>query len=519
MKKKIWEFLQGLGKTFMLPVSLLAFMGILLGIGSSFTSSATIEVLPFLDNPVLQVFFSFIATLGAFAFTYLPVMFAMAIPLGLARQEKGVAAFSGFVGYMVMNIIANFYLTTSGQLADSDAMKQAGQAVIMGVQTLDTGVLGGIIVGIVTANLHQRFYTIVLPDSLSFFGGPRFIPIITSVVASVMGLILPFIWPFFAAFIHGIGELILGAGPFGPFIFGAGERLLLPFGLHHILVAMIRFTDAGGTEEVCGVVTSGALNIYYAQLECGVPFSPSATQFLSQGKMPSFLFGLPGAALAMYHTVDVKKRHLVKGILISGVIACIVAGITEPLEFLFLFVAPLLYAVHAVLTGLGFMVMGLLQVTIGNTDGNIIDFVVFGILQGTTTRWYLVPIVGAVWFVAYYGIFKYAIIKWNIPTIGRESTDFVDGEDQGVKVELTLAEQAAQMLVGLGGTRSIESLDNCITRLRVVVKSTKEVDVPLLKQHGAIGVMILDESNIQVIIGPQVASLRLEMERQMMSEE
>ncbi|MGL5043135.1 MAG: maltose/glucose-specific PTS transporter subunit IIBC [Culicoidibacterales bacterium] len=515
MKQKFWEFFQGLGKTFMLPVSLLAFMGILLGVGSSFTSDPTIELLPFLGNPILQTFFSFISTLGAFAFTYLPIMFAIAIPLGLARQEKGVAAFSGFVGYMVMHMITNFYLRESMQLAPPEMMKHSGQAMILGIQSLDTGVLGGIIIGIITAQLHMKFYTIKLPDSLSFFGGPRFVPIITSVCAAIVGLMIPFIWPIFAGLINSVGNVILGAGPFGPFVFGAGERLLLPFGLHHILVAMIRFTEAGGTEEVCAVPISGALNIYYAQLECGTPFSPTATQFLSQGKMPSFLFGLPAAALAMYHTVDEKRRHLVKGMLISGVIACVVAGITEPIEFLFLFISPVLYGIHAVLTGLGFMVMGLLQVTIGNTDGNIIDFIVFGILQGTATKWYLVPVVGVVWFALYYFIFKFVILTWNLPIIGRESDDFLEGEDQGIVVKLEISDQAHNLITALGGRQNIEVIDNCITRLRMVLKDTAIIDEKALKKNGAIGVMVLDKTNIQVIIGPQVASVRLEMEKQL----
>lgn len=513
MKKKFWTFFQGLGKTFMLPVSLLAFMGILLGVGSSFTSEATLDVLPFLNIPFLQVFFHFLATLGSFAFTYLPVMFAMAIPLGLAKSEKGVAAFSGFVGYMMVHLMTNFYLTQAGLIVEPQVMKQSGQALIMGIQSVDSGVLGGIIIGIIVSFLHEKYQTIQLPDSLSFFGGPRFVPIITSVVCAVLGVVFPLIWPFFAMFIQLIGAAIHNAGIFGPFIFGAGERILLPFGLHHILVAMIRFTDAGGTQEVCNQPVSGALNIYYAQLKCVVPFSAQATQFLSQGKMPSFLFGLPAAALAMYHTAPKEKRHLIKGVLLSGVITCVIAGITEPIEFLFLFISPILYVMHAIYTGLGFLVMGLLQVTIGNTDGNIIDFIVFGVLQGGKTKWYLVPIVGAMWFVLYYFTFKFAILKWNLPTLGRETADIEEGELVGRKVDLTPNEQALQLLQGLGDKTNIEHLDNCITRLRVVIKDDEKLDEVLIKRAGAIGVIKLDEYNIQVIIGPQVAAVRQNIEK------
>lgn len=392
MKKKFsfWEFFQGIGKTFMLPVALLAFMGLILGIGSSFSSPSTIEMLPFLDQPWLQVIFRFMTTVGGFAFTYLPLLFAMAIPLGLARSEKGVAAFSGFVGYVVMNLSINFYLTETGKLADPDHLREAGQGMVLGMQSVEIGVLGGIIVGIIVYLLHNKFYTIQLPDAFAFFGGARFIPIITSLTMAIVGVLIPIIWPVFAMAINSVGFAIQKAGIFGPFLFGAGERLLLPFGLHHILVSMIRFTEAGGTQIVDGQSVSGALNIFYAQLQSGSPISPAATAFLSQGKMPTFMFGLPAAALAMYRTALPQNRHKIKGLLISGVIAAFVTGITEPIEFLFLFIAPVLYGFHVIMTGLGFMLMALLQVVIGNTDGGVLDFLIFGVLQGTYTKWYLV---------------------------------------------------------------------------------------------------------------------------------
>lgn len=354
-KSSAWEFFQGLGKTFMLPVALLAFMGILLGIGSSFSSQATIDAFPILGNGVLQVIFRFMSTVGGFAFSYLPVMFAMAIPLGLVRKEKGVAAFSGFVGYVVMNLSINFYLNETHKLADVDNLREAGQGMVFGIQTIEMGVLGGIIAGILVYYLHSHFYAIQLPDSFAFFSGARFVPIITSLVLSVVGIAIPIIWPLFAIVITGIGDLIQKAGPFGPFLFGSGERLLLPFGLHHILVSMIRFTEAGGAAIIDGKEVFGALNIFYAELQNNLPISPSATAFLSQGKMPTFMFGLPAAALAMYRTALPENRSKIKGLLISGVIATFVTGITEPIEFLFLFISPLLWVFHVIMTGAGFM--------------------------------------------------------------------------------------------------------------------------------------------------------------------
>ncbi len=510
----LWEFFQSLGKTFMLPVALLSFCGIMLGIGSSLSSRDVITLLPSLGHPIFQLIFTWMSKVGSFGFSYLPVMFAMAIPLGMARENKGVAAFSGFVGFVVLNLATNFYLTTKGILPTNDPLVLKANNIqnILGIESIDSGILGAVIVGIIVYLLHERFNTIRLPDALAFFGGTRFVPIITSVVLGLCGLVVPLIWPWFAAGINGLGLLIHDAGIFGPWIFGTGERLLLPFGLQHILVAIIRFTEAGGTMDVCGREVSGALTIFQAQLSCPTThgFSESATQFLSQGKMPSFLGGLPGAALAMYHCAKPENRHKIKGLLISGVVACVIGGTTEPIEFLFLFVAPALYLLHAVLTGLGFTVMSVLGVTIGNTDGNLIDFVVFGILHGTATKWYLVPVVAAIWFVAYYLIFRFAIQHFNIKTPGRESETTPNaapapsGSKSGYNVPV--------ILNALGGAANIITLDNCITRLRLSVHDMSLVDDATLKANRAIGVVHLNEHNLQVVIGPQVQSVKDELD-------
>lgn len=308
--------------------------------------------------------------------------------------------------------------------------------------------------------------------------------------------------------------MINSAGDFGPMIFGTGERLLLPFGLQHILVAIMRFTDAGGTLEVCGKSVSGALTIFQAQLACPEThgFAESATRFLSQGKMPAFLGGLPGAALAIYHCARPENRHKIKGLLISGVVACVVGGTTEPIEFLFLFVAPFLYLIHALLTGVGFSLMAILGVTIGNTDGNVIDFVVFGVLHGLSTKWYWVPVVAAIWFAGYYLIFRFAILHFNIKTPGRE-----------VESASALAQQVSNagkgksgynspaILAALGGVENITSLDNCLTRLRLTIADMSKVNDAALKANGAIGVVHLNKSSLQVVIGPQVQSVKDEL--------
>lgn len=511
------EFLQGLGRTFMLPVALLAFMGLLLGLGSSFTSPATIEAFPFLGNEFLQLLFRFMSTVGGFAFTYLPTLFAMAIPLGLARHEKGIAGFSGFVGYVVMNLSINFFLTETNSLADAATMTTAGQGTVMGIQTLEMGVLGGIIAGLVVYQLHKRFYDVQLGDAFAFFSGSRFVPIISSLIMAIVGLLLPLVWPFFSSIINGIGTIIQNAGIFGPFLFGAGERLLLPTGLHHILVSLIRFTEAGGVALVEGETISGALNIFYGELQAGAEISGKATAFLSQGKMPTFMFGLPAAALAMYHSAKPENRAAIKGLLISGVIATFVTGITEPIEFLFLFVAPLLYVFHIIFTGLGFMVMALLGVRIGNTDGGILDFIIFGVMQGTETRWYLVLLVGALWFAIYYFVFRWAILKFDLQTPGRQEVegDF-DSDTNYTQEELKTSKgsdfDAPAVLQALGGEENIVNLDNCVTRLRLVVNDAGKVDEGKLRKNGAIGVMKLDDQNVQVVIGTKVTTLRNQLE-------
>ncbi len=512
-KTTLWEFLQSLGKTFMLPVALLAFSGILLGIGSSLSSAGLREALPFLNHSWLQYLFLWMSKIGMVAFIFLPVMFAISIPLGLAREEKGVAAFSGFVGYAAFNLAINFFLTVNGILENEASRSAYGVKNIIGIESIDTGILGAVMVGIIVGKLHERFYTIKMPDALAFFGGARFVPIISSLFLGLIGVLIPFIWPYFAAGINGVGSMISSAGAFGPFLFGMSERLLLPIGLHHILVALVRFTEAGGTLVVCNETISGALNIFYAELACEntKSFNPEVTAFLSQGKMPAFLGGLPGAALAMYHCAKPENQHKIKALLISAVVACIVGGITEPLEFLFLFVAPVLYVMHALLTGLGFMVMGLLDVTIGNTDGNIIDFLVFGVLQGTGTKWYLVPLVSLLWFAVYYGLFKFTILKFDLKTPGRETdTVQLDGELEAAFIQDS--GKGGAILAALGGKENILSLDNCITRLRISVEDMEKVDAAKLKSYGALGVIKLDAHNLQVVIGTQVHLVKNEMQ-------
>jgi len=507
MNHSIWGFFQSLGKTFMLPIALLAFSGILLGIGAGFGGSAVQEALPFLSAPWLQAIFTFMVKIGLATFIFLPILFAMAIPIGLVKEDKGVAAMSGFVGYAVMNLAVNTYLTVSGGIEGATVRN------ILGIETIDTGVLGGVITGIIVYKLHERFREVQFHDAFAFWSGARFVPIITTIVMALVGLTIPFIWPPVQAGINSIGQLIAVAGPFGPFLYGMSEMLLLPFGLHHIVSSMVRFTEIGGTQVINGESVNGALNIFYAQLGANLPISSSATAFLSGGKMPAMIFGLPGAACAIYTAAKLKNRPAIKGLVISGIIACAVGGITEPILFMFLFIAPALYVAHACFYGLGFLVMNLLNHTIGNTDGNVIDLFTFGILQGTHTGWLNLFWVGPLFFSLYFFTFKWAIEKWDIMTPGRAEDEDCSQMETVSTTKAAGELKATQFITALGGKENIASLDNCITRLRMTVNDMSKVSDSELKKLGALGVIKLDSQAIQVVIGPQVHMLKNAMNK------
>lgn len=516
-KTKVLSFFQSLGKTFMFPVATLAFMGMLLGLGSAITTPAVIESLPFLGNKFVQLFFNYITTVGSFGFTYLPVMFAMGIPLGMSKRNKGVGVFAGFAGFTAMNLSINFFLKESGRLAAPELVKTSGQGFVFGIQTIEMGVLGGIIAGIIVYILHEKYQDLKMPDAFSFFGGIRFVPIVSVLVLSVVGLIIPIIWPIFSSAINSVGYIIQKAGVFGPFLYGLGLAILKPFGMHHILLAMVRFTPIGGTEVVNGEEVSGALNIFYTQLRSGVDISPKATAFLSQGFMPTFMFALPAIAVAIYFCAREEKRDAIKGLLVSGMLVAFVTGISEPIEFLFLFVAPALYVFHSIMQGLALMVVALAGVSIGNTDGGVIDLIIFGVLQGFKTKWYLMIPIGIIWFAIYFFVFKYYITKNNIETPGREKADS-NGE------EITFSKgkgiyDPKIFIKALGGKSNIMELDNCVTRLRLVIKDIKLIDEITLKKAGSLSIVKIDEHNIQIIIGAQVQSLKTAMELEMNNNE
>lgn len=519
LKVRIFSFFQALGKTFMFPVATLAFMGMLLGLGSAITTPAMIEKIPLLGNKIVQLFFNYMSTVGAFGFVYLPVMFSMAIPLGMCKRNQGVGVFAGFAGFVSMHISINFYLKETGILAAKELVKTSGQGYVFGIQTLEMGVLGGIISGIIVYLLHEKFQDMKMPDAFSFFGGVRFVPIISILVLSIVGLIIPIIWPILASGISYVGILIHKSGVFGPFLYGLGLAILKPFGLHHILLAMVRFTPIGGTQVVNGSEVSGALNIFYAELKSGLPISKSATAFLSQGFMPTFMFALPSIALVIYVCAKINRRESIKGLLISGFLVSFVTGISEPIEFLFLFVAPVLYVFHAIMQGLALMVVALAGVSIGNTDGGVIDWIIFGIMQGNSTKWYLMLPIGLIWFLIYFVVFRWYILKYNVETPGRESEAVIENGEIKVFSKGNGIYDPKVFLKALGGRENIVEIDNCVTRLRLILKNTEIIDVNTLKKAGSLGVLKIDESNVQIIIGAQVQSLKTGIEEEMMKNE
>lgn len=481
----MFKYLQKVGKSFMLPIAILPAAGLLLGIGGAFSSEATIAAYPMLDVYFLQVIFQIMSAAGNVIFGNLSLLLCIGLCVGLAKKDKGTAALAGVVGFLVMNG------TISAMLS---IFNPEGNAI-------DTGVIGALVMGLIAVTLHNRYQNIQLPQTLGFFGGSRFVPIVTSVSAIFVGAAFYIIWPPIQGLLVQTGDLIASAGAVGTFFYGFLMRLCGAVGLHHMIYPMFWYTELGGTELVNGVQVVGAQKIFFAQLADPnhVGLFTEGTRFFA-GRFATMMFGLPAACLAMYHCVTHPDKKKYKGIFLGVALTSFITGITEPCEFMFLFVCPPLYVVHSLLDGLSFFVADVLNISIGNTfSGGIIDFLLFGVLQGNDkTNWILELPVGAVWAVLYYFVFRFAITKFNIATPGRGDDD----EDGEVKVETksSLRADAAIILEALGGRENIEDVDACITRLRVAVKDSSKVDKEALKKVGATAVLDV-QGGIQAIYG------------------
>ena len=513
MKSKLFESLQRCGRAFMLPIAILPVAGLLLGIGSSFTNATTLEAYRLTgviyEGGVLYTILSIMKATGSVVFDNLPLLFAVGVAIGMAKQEKEVAALAGVLAYLIMNASISALIFATGGV---EALAANTTASVLGITTLQMGVFGGIIVGLGVAALHNRFYKIELPQVFSFFGGTRFVPIICSLVYLLVGILMFFIWPIVQRGIASLGNLVLASGYAGTWIYGIIERALIPFGLHHVFYTPFWQTELGGSMIINGTLVQGAQNIYFAQLADPntTRFSVEATRFMA-GKFPFMIFGLPAAAYAIYRCAKPEKRQVAGGLLLSAAITSMLTGITEPLEFTFLFVAPLMYGVHCVLAGLSFMLMHIFNVGVGMTfSGGIIDLILFGVLQGNAkTNWIWVIIVGLVFAVIYYFVFSFMIRKFNYKTPGREDdgeeTKLYTRKDVNARKENNAVSEL--ILKGLGGKENISDIDACATRLRVTVKNGEKVSESALKESGASGV-IKKGNGVQVVYGPRVSVIK-----------
>ena len=519
MKDKIFGVLQRVGRSFMLPIAILPIAGLFLGIGGSFTNTTMLEAYGLMKwmgpgtfaNAILQV----LNAAGSVVFDNLPLIFAIGVSIGMAKQEKEVAALSSVIAFFIM------HATIGAMITDFGAPQLSGAtASILGINSLQMGVFGGIIVGLGTAALHNRFYKIQLPQVLSFFSGTRFVPIISAAAYLCVGIAMFYIWPVIQTGINALGGFVLASGYAGTWLYGFIERALIPFGLHHVFYIPFWQTALGGTAMVNGQLVEGAQNIFFAELAApGIEhFSVSATRFMS-GKFPLMIFGLPGAALALYRCAKPENRKTVGGLLLSAALTSMLTGITEPLEFTFLFVAPLMYIVHCVFAGLSYMLMHVLNVGVGLTfSGGLIDLTLFGIMQGNAkTNWIMIPIVGVCYFALYFLVFSFMIKKFNYKTPGRDDSEiklYTRKDVNARKEEESKGGNASlsrQIMMGLGGKDNISDVDCCITRLRCTVYDGSKVDQELLKGTGASGV-ICRGTGVQVVYGPRVSVIKSDLE-------
>ena len=522
MKDKAFSVFQRVGRSFMLPIALLPIAGLLLGIGSSFTNETMLATYGLTGvihkGTVIYMILDIMSKTGSAVFDNLPLLFAMGVAIGMAKKEKAVAALSGAVAYLVMNTAISALIAAKGGV---QAMAPNSTTTMLGITTLQMGVFGGIIVGLGVAALHNRFYEIQLPQVLSFFGGTRFVPIISAVVFLMVGILMFFIWPVVQSGITGLGNLVLSSGYIGTWIYGIIERALIPFGLHHVFYMPFWQTAVGGTAVIDGNTVSGAQNIFFAELASKntTEFSVAATRFMS-GKFPLMIFGLPGAALAMYQCARKDKQKEVGGLLISAALTSMLTGITEPLEFTFLFVALPLYAVHCVLAGLSYMLMHILNVGVGMTfSGGLIDLTLFGIMQGNEkSHWLWVVVIGVAYFFLYYFVFKFMIKKFDYKTPGRDDAEVklytrkdMNKQNESKGTSAAANTVSALILRGLGGLDNLSDVDCCATRLRVTVLDGGKVSDDLLKQSGASGV-IHRGNGVQVVYGPQVSVIKSKLE-------
>ena len=497
--KNAFGILQKVGRSLMLPVALLPAAGILLAFGDAMQNPDMIARFAFLDSNIIALIAEMMQASGDIVFANLPLLFAVGVAIGLSDGD-GVAGLAAIIGYLIMNVT----MSVIGGIDASAIEGSPDLANVLGIPTLQTGVFGGIIAGLMGAYMYNRFYNIELPSYLGFFAGKRFVPIVTAATAILLGVAMHLVWPFAQDGLNNLAYFMTEANrTLSTFIFGVIERALIPFGLHHIFYSPFWF-EFGSYTNAAGEVIRGDQQIFFNQIRDGAEVTAGAYM---TGKFPFMMFGLPAAALAIYHCARPENKKVVAGIMSSAALTSFLTGITEPIEFSFLFVAPLLFGIHTIFAGLSFMTMHLLDVQIGMTfSGGVIDFFLYGILPGRTEWWLVIP-VGLVFAVIYYFGFRYAITKFNLMTPGREQNN---GNDSSAKASGGNTELPYEVLKAMGGKENITYLDACITRLRMAVDDTDQVDKERLKQLGASGVMVIDK-NIQAIFGPRSETIKGQM--------
>ena len=512
-KKSSWkDSIQTFGRSLLLPIALLAPIGMVMGICSAMGQSYMIEKFPFLGNEILKLVLSSLQTITSIVFNNIPLLFAMGVAQGMAKNEKGIAVFSSAVGYLTLNVVMSVYLQATGTMADVAVAAQVGQGTVLGIQTLKIEALGGLISGLVAAKVADRFYRLELPLAFAFFGGKKSIPIITFVCMIPIGLVIPVIWNVLTSFLISI-SFIFTAPYVGNAVYYTLNRALIPFGLHHVLASLVRFTEAGGTYMINGTEYVGILNAtneilfnlgptseYWKQL------MPTLTSYLGGAQMLTTLFRVPAIGLAMYHTSFLKNRKIAKGVILTCCLTAFLGNITEPLEFSFLFISPPLFILYCVMCGIGAIPYQMLNICIGYIRGTIFDFGIFGLLY-EDTQWIGLVILGIINFVVFYFVFKWFIVKFNLETPGREAFEIEESASTLLK-EKNWPAIAAIVIEGLGGKENIVNVENCISRLRVDLKDPNKVDQVKIKDSGCAGIFFPSANHIHVVFGPHVEFVR-----------
>ena len=511
-KDELLAKFQRLGKVLMTPVLILPIAGILVGLGSALSNANLISLCPFLGTEPMVIFSTLIKAAGNVINGNIPVIFSICLAYGFAKSEKATAALCGFLGYMCMNSVMGTFLTATGVI--DPANLTTGQSTILGITTLDTGVIGGLLVGAIVAWLHNRYYKIELPAVFSIFNGTRFIPAVTLLSCSILALVMSFVFPFIQNALGALSEFIKTTGAFGAFVYGAGERMLLPFGLHHFVYLPFFFTSLGGVETIDGQTVQGAINIYNAILGSpSTPFNIEVSRFVMNGKVIFAMFGLPGAALAFYKTALPKNKKKTAALMIAIVVPCILSGITEPLEYSFLFIAPILYVFHALMAGLAYALTYILQFNVAGSasfGGPLLSLIFNGIMGAAKgSNWQVILFLGPIYFVVYYFVFKFIILKKGLKTPGREE----ESDDEVEKAPKTVISDLIPAIVeAVGGDNNIKSVEACFTRLRIQLNDCDKVvdDAEFTEKLEARGIVHVN-GGVQIVYGNMASNYATQM--------